>query len=91
MDPIVAAKSLKELNRERRTVEVRWYSRVLMLECAMEMQLDSVDAMSDAQFDEALERVHAKLMRYPTLRQKYQLEPNRGPASSTERKTEMAE
>ena len=65
VDPIVAAKSLKELHRERRTVDARWYSRVLMLECAMEMQLDSIDAMSGAQFDDALERAHAKLRRYP--------------------------
>ena len=90
VDPVVTANSEKHVSRERRKIPERWYSRILMLERAMEWQLESVDAMSDAQFDEALNHVHATLLWFPTLRNKFVLESNQGPANASERTTETS-
>jgi len=92
IDPVIAAGGEAFRNRQRRAskIEARWYSRVRMLEEAVEFNVRNVDDLTDAEFEQALQSTHDFIRKHAAYRGHHCLRENRGPSSAADRYSDVA-
>ena len=92
VDPVVKAMFDKEHAKKKRRTDERWYSRIFMwYQVRSNARVQSVEDLTDREFDDALQAGHIYLSKNKGLREEHGLKPNEGPMSSASRRDPSSE